>query len=103
MLGLEVQRDNKSTVDIRNVGNDEVRHFIGKFEKPLVKDFRYDNSTNVIQTAKMQNDLLIFIKEIECSHGCTISNVDEEQLYYLQTKGFDKKSAENILVDSFLC
>ena len=65
-----------------------------------------DNSNLMLsKTAKMQTRpiLDIYTKEIECSHGCTISNVDEEQLYYLQTKGFDKKSAENILVDSFLC
>ena len=45
----------------------------------------------------------IYTKEIECTHGCTISNVDKNQLYYLQSKGFDKQSAKSLLIDSFLC
>lgn len=102
--------DNKSTVDIRNVGNDETKtSFIGKFEISSASEGfsgSMDNPNLMLsKTAKMQTRpiLDIYTKEIECTHGCTISNVDEEQLYYLQTKGFDTKSAKNILVDSFLC
>ena len=44
----------------------------------------------------------ILNKEVVCSHGCTISNIDENELYYLQTKGLDKTQSINILKDAFL-
>jgi Fe-S cluster assembly protein SufD len=40
-------------------------------------------------------------KEIKCQHGCTISNINEEQKYYLNTRGIEKP--EQILIKSFLC
>ena len=45
----------------------------------------------------------IHTKEIECSHGCTISNIDKSKLYYLQSRGLSKDIAEDVLVSSFLC
>ena len=74
MLGLEVPtHDNKSTVDIRNVGNDEVKtSFIGKFEISLllVKDFQavWTIQPMLSKTAKMQTQTYpdIHTKEIEC-------------------------------------
>jgi Fe-S cluster assembly protein SufD len=101
---------NTSNIDIKNVGNDHCKtSFIGKYEISSASEgFKgsMDNQNLLLHgSAKMQTRpiLDIYTKEIECTHGCTISNVDEEQLYYLQTKGFDKYSAKNVLVDSFLC
>ena len=34
-------------------------------------------------TAITEPQLDINTKEITCSHGCTVSNVDKEQLYFL--------------------
>jgi Fe-S cluster assembly scaffold protein SufB len=45
----------------------------------------------------------IHTKEIKCQHGCTVSNVNEEHIYYLQSKGMDKSQATDLLVESFLC
>jgi len=40
-------------------------------------------------------------KEIQCQHGCTVSNIDEKQKYYLQSRGVE--NIDEILVESFLC
>ena len=45
----------------------------------------------------------IHTKEIKCQHGCTVSNVNDEHMYYLQTKGMNKKQATDLLIESFLC
>ena len=65
------------------------------------------NNNNLMLTkdTKMHTRPILDIhtKEIECSHGCTISNINKEHMYYLQSRGFDKDSAKDILVESFLC
>jgi Fe-S cluster assembly scaffold protein SufB len=45
----------------------------------------------------------IHTKEIKCQHGCTVSNVNEDHMYYLQSKGVDRITASEMLVESFLC
>jgi Fe-S cluster assembly protein SufD len=36
-----------------------------------------------------------------CSHGATVGPVDQEQLYYLQSRGIPAEEAERMLVDGF--
>lgn len=102
--------DNTSKIDIKNIGNEHCKtSFIGKFEISAdsvgFKGSMNNDNLMLSSTAKMNSRpiLDIYTKEIECTHGCTISNVDKNQLYYLQSKGFDNKTANSILVESFLC
>lgn len=53
-------------------------------------------------TAISEPQLDINTKEIQCAHGCTVSNIDAEQLYFLQSRGISKQKATNILKESFL-
>ena len=102
--------NNKSVIDIKNVGREKANtSFIGKFDvSPYSIGFNGEmNNNNLMLTkdTKMHTRPILDIhtKEIECSHGCTISNINNEQMYYLQSRGFDKDSAKDILVESFLC
>jgi Fe-S cluster assembly protein SufD len=36
-----------------------------------------------------------------CSHGATVSSVDEEQLYYMMSRGLTRKEATRAIVDGF--
>jgi Fe-S cluster assembly protein SufD len=38
---------------------------------------------------------------LRCSHGATAGPVDEEQLFYLESRGIDHDEAERMLVDAF--
>lgn len=40
--------------------------------------------------------------EVRGGHGATVGQVDEEQLFYLQSRGLDEKEAEDVLVDGFI-
>ena len=53
-------------------------------------------------TAITEPQLDIHTKEISCNHGCTVSNIDKEQLYYLQSKGIETNMAEETLKQCFL-
>ena len=103
-------KDNTSKINVKNIGNEQCKtSWIGKFEvntDSIGFNGTMDNDNLMLSsTAKMHTRpiLDIYTKEIQCTHGCTISNVDKNQLYYLQSKGFDKATAKNMLVESFLC
>jgi Fe-S cluster assembly protein SufD len=47
-------------------------------------------------------ELEIYADDVACSHGSTCGSVDEDQLFYLTSRGIDRKTAGNMLVLSFL-
>lgn len=40
--------------------------------------------------------------DVKAGHAATIGNVDEEMLFYLGSRGLDKKAAQSLLIKSFL-
>lgn len=45
--------------------------------------------------------LEIFADDVACSHGCTIGQLDEEALFYMQSRGIPKKEAQAFLMFAF--
>jgi Fe-S cluster assembly protein SufD len=102
--------DNYSSIDIKNVGKEySSTSFIGRYDVgPLSTDFDGTmNNQNLMLdknvTMHTRPVLDIHTKEIKCQHGCTVSNINEDHMYYLQTKGIDKVTASEMLIESFLC
>jgi Fe-S cluster assembly protein SufD len=46
--------------------------------------------------------LEIFADDVKCSHGAAIGQLDDEQMFYLQTRGIDRASAGEMLVHGFV-
>ncbi len=46
--------------------------------------------------------LEIFADDVKCSHGATIGQLDEEQIFYLQSRGFSRVEAHTILLQGFM-
>jgi len=46
-------------------------------------------------------ELEIYADDVKCSHGCTIGQLDEEAMFYLQSRGLDKAAAAKLLVQAF--
>ena len=46
-------------------------------------------------------ELKIFADDVKCSHGSTIGSLDKNQLFYLQSRGLNKKVAESFLIRAF--
>ena len=51
--------------------------------------------------ANNKPNLMIFADDVKCTHGGTIGQIDEEQWFYLQTRGLSAKSAKELLTRSF--
>ena len=47
-------------------------------------------------------ELEIYADDVKCSHGATSGNIDEEQLFYMRSRGISEDDARQILVEAFL-
>ena len=45
--------------------------------------------------------LLIYADDVQCSHGATAGHMDENTLFYMQSRGLDLNSASRMLVHAF--
>ena len=39
--------------------------------------------------------------DVICTHGCTIGTLDDEHLFYLQSRGYTYEKAVEVLVEAF--
>lgn len=47
-------------------------------------------------------ELEIFADDVICGHGATVSDIDKNHLYYLQSRGIPEKTARAMLVNAFV-
>lgn len=52
--------------------------------------------------ADSKPNLEIFAADVKASHGATIGRLDEEELFYLESRGLSKDQSKNILIGAFL-
>jgi len=53
-------------------------------------------------TMNNKPELEIFADDVQCAHGATCGQLEEELLFYLMARGLPKKEAENLMVQAFL-
>ena len=41
-------------------------------------------------------------KDVQCAHGAAIAHVDQDQMFYLQSRGFEPAQAKKLIIQSFL-
>ena len=98
----ESHQDYKGIFNERSVGV-----FNGKVivEKEAQKTNAYQQNNNVLvsdrSTINAKPQLEIFADDVRCSHGCTIGQLDEQALFYMQQRGIPKKEARGLLMYAF--
>ncbi|MFK7049573.1 Fe-S cluster assembly protein SufD [Flavobacterium columnare] len=81
--------------------------FNGKIyvEKEAQKTDAFQQNNNVLLSEKAsinaKPQLEIFADDVKCSHGCTIGQLDEKALFYMQQRGIPKKEAKALLMYAF--
>lgn len=62
-----------------------------------------NNSVLLTKAAKMNTkpQLVIDNDDVKCSHGATVGQINEEALFYLQTRGINEKEARLMLMFAF--
>ena len=81
--------------------------FNGKIyvEKEAQKTDAFQQNNNILigdkATINAKPQLEIFADDVKCSHGCTIGQLDETALFYMQQRGIPKKEAKALLMYAF--
>jgi Fe-S cluster assembly protein SufD len=53
-------------------------------------------------TMNNKPELEIFADDVQCGHGATCGQLDEDLLFYLMARGLPRKEAESLMVQAFL-
>ncbi len=88
-------------------GENSTGVFNGKIivDKIAQKTNAFQQNNNILMSDKAtintKPQLEIFADDVKCSHGCTIGQLNEEALFYLQSRGIPKKEARALLMYAF--
>ncbi|MAP05751.1 MAG: Fe-S cluster assembly protein SufD [Formosa sp.] len=98
----------ESYQDYKGIFSDNaVGVFNGKVvvEKEAQKTNAFQANNNLLvndkATINTKPQLEIFADDVKCSHGCTIGQLDENAMFYLQTRGIPEKEAKALLMYAF--
>jgi Fe-S cluster assembly protein SufD len=81
--------------------------FNGKIyvEKEAQKTDAFQQNNNILLSEKAtinaKPQLEIFADDVKCSHGCTIGQLDEKAMFYMQQRGIPQKEAKALLLYAF--
>ncbi len=99
----------KSYQRVKNVLNSQGK---GVYQgKIFVKDIAQKTNAYQLSKAMLLSDnsefdskpeLEIYADDVKCSHGSTSGSIDEDSIYYLMTRGLNRKESVKLLVDGFL-
>ncbi len=67
-------------------------------------DAKQTNKTLLLSdnaTIDTKPQLEIFADDVKCTHGATVGHLDEEQLFYLRSRGIGEETAKDILTFAF--
>ena len=98
----ESHQDYKGIYDERSTGV-----FNGKVvvNKEAQKTNAYQQNNNVLisdkATVNAKPQLEIFADDVKCSHGCTIGQLDDDALFYMQQRGIPQKEGKALLMYAF--
>jgi Fe-S cluster assembly protein SufD len=103
-----IQPNCESHQDYKGIyGENATGVFNGKIivDKIAQKTNAFQQNNNILvsdkATINTKPQLEIFADDVKCSHGCTIGQLDEEALFYLQSRGIPKKEARALLMYAF--
>jgi Fe-S cluster assembly protein SufD len=65
----------------------------------------YQANRNLLLSDKAKADSMPILEiqadDVRCTHGATVGQLDEEQLFYLKSRGLPRVAAEQIIVEGF--
>jgi len=88
-------------------GENSTGVFNGKIivDKIAQKTNAFQQNNNILisdkATINTKPQLEIFADDVKCSHGCTIGQLDEDAMFYLQSRGIPEKEARALLMYAF--
>ena len=104
-----ISPDAKSNLLIKGIFDDSSSfHYEGliKIEKKAQQSHAYQKNQNIILSSgvfvRSEPFLEILANEVFCTHGSTTGKLNEDNLYYLMTRGLTKVQSKKLLLKGFL-
>lgn len=95
-----------TNIGIANKNGRIVLNGVEKIEKGMKHANAFQTLKGIItsDTAVVEVNPILLIDEfdVKAGHGATIGKLEEDQLYYLQSRGLSKAEAEKLIVNGFL-
>lgn len=108
MLITHVGRSTTSDVFLKGAVEDDAQSvFTGllRIEKDARKTSTFETNRNLVlsDNAKAHSvpNLEILCDDVICGHGSSVGPLEQEHLYYLQSRGLSKERAERLLIKGF--
>ena len=74
-------------------------------EKEAQKTNAFQQNDNILigdrSSVNTKPQLEIFADDVKCSHGCTIGQLDESALFYMQSRGIPMRQAKGLMLYAF--
>jgi Fe-S cluster assembly scaffold protein SufB len=106
---VHMARSTTSRTLLRGVAQDSSQLYLSgtiivEPKAQLTNAFLTENILLLSPTARAQAlpNLEIEANEVKCSHAATVSNIPQEQLFYLRSRGLDLEEAKRLVVEGFL-
>ena len=65
----------------------------------------YQSNKNILlsnsSSVNTKPQLEIFADDVKCTHGCTVGKLNEEGMFYLQSRGITEKTARSLLLSAY--
>jgi Fe-S cluster assembly protein SufD len=98
----ESHQNYKTILDGQSTGVFNGKIFV---EKEAQKTDAFQQNNNILlsdkATINAKPQLEIFADDVKCSHGCTIGQLDDSAMFYMQQRGIPKKEAKALLMYAF--
>ena len=98
----ESHQNYKTILDGQSTGVFNGKIFV---EKEAQKTDAFQQNNNILlsdkATINAKPQLEIFADDVKCSHGCTIGQLDDNAMFYMQQRGIPKKEAKALLMYAF--
>ena len=93
----------KSIVDHGAITNFQGKIYVNKIAQKT-DGYQMSRSLLLDDISKSNNkpELEIYADDVKCSHGSTVSNINEDQLYYFNSRGISSELAAKILKKAFI-
>jgi len=98
----ESHQNYKGIYDDRSIGVFNGKIFVAR-EAQKTDAFQQNNNILLSDKATInaKPQLEIFADDVKCSHGCTIGQLDDKAMFYMQSRGIPQKEAKALLMYAF--
>lgn len=77
-----------------------------KIDRDAQKSNAYQRNENILLSSRARvetkPELEILANDVRCTHGATIGRLNEEELFYLQSRGIEEKNAATMILRGFI-